>query len=71
MRQSLKSAPGNRVKIAHHRGASGYAPENTLEAQAVHLARADYIEFDVRTTKDGAIALLHDGVSSDHVRPWR
>jgi len=61
-RRSLKSAPGNRVKVAHHRGASRYAPENTLEAlrKTVTLG-ADYVEFDVRTTKDGAFALLHDG----------
>src|SRR5262249_24893398 len=46
----------------HHRGASRYAPENTLQSlsKAVALG-ADYVEFDVRTTRDGAFVLLHDG----------
>ncbi|MHC5540211.1 glycerophosphodiester phosphodiesterase [Singulisphaera rosea] len=52
----------SRVKIAHHRGASRYAPENTLPAyeKAIRLG-ADYVEFDVRTTRDGKLFLLHDG----------
>ena len=42
------------TKVFAHRGASGYAPENTL--QAFHLAQeqgADGIELDVQLTKDG------------------
>ena len=37
-----------------HRGASGYAPENTLEAfqKAVEMG-ADGVELDVQLTKDG------------------
>ncbi|MBO4727433.1 MAG: metallophosphoesterase [Spirochaetaceae bacterium] len=44
-----------------HRGASGYAPENTLEAfdLAIKLG-ADGVEFDVQYTKDGKIVVLHD-----------
>lgn len=44
-----------------HRGASGYAPENTLSAfrLAVQL-QADYIELDLQLTKDGEIVILHD-----------
>jgi glycerophosphoryl diester phosphodiesterase len=44
-----------------HRGASGYAPENTLEAfqKAVDL-KADGIELDVQMTKDGQLVILHD-----------
>ncbi len=44
-----------------HRGASGYAPENTLEAfeLAVKLG-ADGVEFDVQYTKDGEIVVIHD-----------
>ncbi len=51
----------NRVKIAFHRGASRYAPENTLPAldKAIKLG-ADLVEFDVRTTRDGQYVLLHD-----------
>ncbi len=47
--------------MAHHRGASRYAPENTLESLRKALALgADFVEFDVRTTRDGAFVLLHD-----------
>lgn len=44
-----------------HRGASGYAPENTLAAfdKAIELG-ADMIETDVRQTKDGHLVLFHD-----------
>ena len=49
------------TKIFAHRGASGYAPENTLEAFA--LGRdigADGIELDVQMTKDGEVVVIHD-----------
>ncbi len=50
-----------RTKIWAHRGASGYAPENTLEAfgKAVEL-KADGIELDVQMTKDGQLVIIHD-----------
>jgi len=49
------------VGIAFHRGASRYAPENTLPAIAkAVVAGADYIEIDIRPTKDGSHVLLHD-----------
>ncbi|MBL0386390.1 glycerophosphodiester phosphodiesterase [Tumebacillus sp. ITR2] len=44
-----------------HRGASGYAPENTMEA--FHVAEqmgADGFEFDVQLTKDGVPVVIHD-----------
>jgi glycerophosphoryl diester phosphodiesterase len=49
------------VAIAYHAGADRYAPENTLPAleMAAGLG-ADYIEIDVRTTKDGSSVLLDD-----------
>ena len=45
-----------------HRGASGYAPENTRAAfdRAIAL-RAAAIETDVQLTADGYLILLHDG----------
>jgi glycerophosphoryl diester phosphodiesterase len=44
-----------------HRGASAYAPENTLAALRKAIARdADVVEFDVHRTRDGALVLLHD-----------
>ena len=48
------------LKIAH-RGASGYAPENTLAAfqKAIELG-ADMIEFDVSLTKDKRLIVMHD-----------
>ena len=56
-----RRVPQRPVGIALHRGANRYAPENTLPAfaKAVRLG-ADYVEFDVRATKDGAFYLLHD-----------
>lgn len=49
------------VLMTCHRGASRYAPENTLPAieGAIRLG-ADFVEIDVRTTKDGRHYLLHD-----------
>jgi len=44
-----------------HRGASDYAPENTLSAFYLGLLQgADGIETDVQRTKDGALVLFHD-----------
>ena len=53
--------PKRPVEISLHRGAGRYAPENTLPAfaKAIRMG-ADYVEFDVRTTRDGAFFLLHD-----------
>jgi glycerophosphoryl diester phosphodiesterase len=49
------------VKISCHRGANRYAPENTSPAiQAAAAFGADYIEIDIRPTKDGKYMLLHD-----------
>jgi glycerophosphoryl diester phosphodiesterase len=49
------------VLISLHRGASRYAPENTIPAfeKAVKLG-VDFVEFDVRTSSDGAFYLLHN-----------
>ncbi|MCR5655531.1 MAG: glycerophosphodiester phosphodiesterase [Lachnospiraceae bacterium] len=44
-----------------HRGASGYAPENTLPAfQMAADMGADGIELDIQQTKDGVIVVCHD-----------
>ena len=44
-----------------HRGAKGYAPENTMESfqKAIDLG-VDYIELDVRLTKDNHLVIHHD-----------
>ncbi len=47
--------------IIAHRGASGYAPENTLAAINLALEQqADMIEIDVFLSKDGHIVVMHD-----------
>jgi glycerophosphoryl diester phosphodiesterase len=44
-----------------HRGASGEAPENTLESFARALAEgADALETDVHVTRDGEVVIAHD-----------
>ncbi len=54
----MKSRP---VRFACHRGASRYAAENTLAAfDKAYRLGADFVEFDVRPTRDGKYYLLHD-----------
>ena len=44
-----------------HRGASAYAPENTLEAFLLAAEQgADGVELDVQLTKDGEMVVVHD-----------
>lgn len=44
-----------------HRGASGYAPENTMEAFGLALEQGAHgIEFDVHLTADGVPVVIHD-----------
>lgn len=44
-----------------HRGASAYAPENTMAAfKKAAAMEVDYIEFDVQMTKDGQLVVIHD-----------
>lgn len=49
------------MRIISHRGASGYAPENTLKAfkLAVEMGARDF-EFDVHQTRDGILVVHHD-----------
>jgi glycerophosphoryl diester phosphodiesterase len=47
--------------IIAHRGASAYAPENTLAAFALaHRQGADMIELDVQRSVDGTLVVFHD-----------
>ncbi len=66
--------------VIGHRGAMGYAPENTLVSFEEGIRRgADLIELDVQLTQDGKIVVMHDtsvdrttdgsGVVRD--LPWR
>ncbi|MFC5405923.1 glycerophosphodiester phosphodiesterase family protein [Cohnella soli] len=44
-----------------HRGASGYAPENTLASYRIAVSlHADYIEIDLQMTEDGELVAMHD-----------
>ncbi|MCB9420742.1 MAG: glycerophosphodiester phosphodiesterase [Ardenticatenaceae bacterium] len=47
--------------IIGHRGASAYAPENTLAAFELAAEQgADGIELDVQLSKDGRLVIIHD-----------
>lgn len=49
------------VKIIGHRGAAGYAPENTLYSFEVAIdLGCDRAELDVRLSKDGEAVVFHD-----------
>ena len=51
------------TKVWAHRGASGYAPENTLEAfELAAKQKADGVELDVQLSKDGELVVIHDEV---------
>ncbi|MBN2411259.1 glycerophosphodiester phosphodiesterase [candidate division KSB1 bacterium] len=51
----------NKPAVIAHRGASGYAPENTLAAfnKAVNMG-ADAVELDVQLTLDEQVVVIHD-----------
>ncbi len=47
--------------ISGHRGAAGYAPENTMAAfRAGAEAGADLLELDAQRTSDGQVVVIHD-----------
>ncbi|MDO5351172.1 MAG: glycerophosphodiester phosphodiesterase [Lachnospiraceae bacterium] len=50
-----------KTKVWAHRGASAYAPENTMEAfELAWKQKADGIELDVQMTRDGKLVVIHD-----------
>lgn len=56
----LTNRARNPLRIGH-RGAAGYAPENTLVALELGIKYGvEMVEFDVRRSADGALVLLHD-----------
>ena len=61
-RSARAASSGQRhVRVVAHRGASAYAPENTLAAIRKAIARdSDLVEVDVQRSKDGALLLMHD-----------
>ena len=49
------------IKVVGHRGAAGEEPENTLRSILRGIeCGADFVEVDVRSTRDGVLVLLHD-----------
>lgn len=49
------------IRVIAHRGAHEKVPENTLQAiQGAIELKCDYVEIDVRETKDGKLVLMHD-----------
>ncbi|MBN2628726.1 MAG: glycerophosphodiester phosphodiesterase [Spirochaetales bacterium] len=51
------------TQIYAHRGASGYAPENTMAAFELAVRQgAQGIETDVHLTKDGKLVIIHDHI---------
>lgn len=50
-----------KTKVFGHRGASEYAPENTMEAfKLAYDMGADGLELDIHLTKDGQPVVIHD-----------
>lgn len=59
--ESSKYGNPEKVQNVAHRGASGYAPENTMAAYwKAFKMRADYIEIDVQESQDGQLVVIHD-----------
>lgn len=55
-------SPTEKVYTIAHRGASGYAPENTIPAFELAMdMKTDYIELDLQLTKDHVPVVIHDG----------
>lgn len=46
--------------IVGHRGARAVEPENTLRAMKTGMTCTDYIEVDVRLSRDGMPIIMHD-----------
>ena len=68
MQQRLPSLLSEPILFAH-RGASAYAPENTLDAFSLALKLgASGLESDIWATRDGALVLDHDGVVKSRLR---
>lgn len=57
----IKETDREKITLVAHRGYSAQAPENTLPAiQKAAEYGFDYVEIDVRQTKDGVWVLMHD-----------
>jgi glycerophosphoryl diester phosphodiesterase len=60
-RSSFMPNPAKRVQVTAHRGASGHAPETTMEAYRLALEmKADFVEMDIHMLRDGVLVAIHD-----------
>lgn len=58
----MSTLSGGRPVVVSHRGASGYLPEESVQAYQLAIRMgADYIEGDVYLTADRKAVMLHDG----------
>lgn len=49
------------IKVVAHRGGVNWGPENTIATFMIAASKGvDYVEMDVRQTKDGELVLMHD-----------
>lgn len=59
--KSMIRQPARRIEVMGHRGACALRPEHTLASYAKAIADgADFIEPDLRPTKDGALIASHE-----------
>jgi glycerophosphoryl diester phosphodiesterase len=59
--QDQSMGNGCRILRIGHRGAAGHAPENTIAAIRSGISLdADFVELDVRRTRDGRLVVMHD-----------
>lgn len=57
----LEATNSGKVLVVGHRGAPGYAPENTMASfeKALELG-ADLLELDIQLSRDGELVVMHD-----------
>ncbi len=67
---ALVPPPARAVEIVAHRGAYLLHPENTLAAFRGCAGLADRIEFDVRTSADGQLVVIHDPAVNRTTTGW-
>lgn len=67
LNEDQKSLLEKKFLVIAHRGASYYAPENTMSAfRLAHKMKADMIELDVQLSKDGVPVVFHDAKLNQH-----
>lgn len=61
--QVVLPVPKHRFTVIAHRGDHTEAPENTLAGYNNAITNGvDYVEIDLRTTKDSALVIMHDAI---------